>query len=535
MASSFGAAPPDSFERQVETGFRLLSQGRVVEAARLADALIASGTTDPQALLLGCEVRLAQGNPQAALHLISRAVDVAPGQVRLLLRKAHALALLRRRLDARNTAAEAVAVAGDDAQALVAAGRIYGSCDDPASARDVLLKVIEPGSSDPALLYDLAGAQFFTGDFAAAERNLDAVLRVAPQAGHAIYLRSTLRRQTPRDNHVADLESRLRAGFADPSARAACLYALAKELEDLSQDDRSFAVLSQAAALKRKTLRYDVRAECSTIDAIRSTYSTPAMHGVERPGSEGMGEDIVFIVGMPRTGTTLVERMLGRHSDVRSAGELPDFGEHLAAAVRGALAEKPGQTPVEASLSLDFESLGHAYLETARQAAPGSRVVVDKMPINFMYCGLIRKALPAARIVHLVRDPMDSCYAIYKTMFNQAYFFSYDLDELATYYATYRRIMAHWHAAMPGSILDVHYEDVVTDIETQARRIIDWCGLEWQSGVVEPSDNEAPSTTASAAQVRQAVYTTSVQKWRRHANGLEPLRMRLVDAGIVAK
>jgi tetratricopeptide (TPR) repeat protein len=516
--------------QQIAAAFDLLRQGRAREAANAADALRAAHPGNAQVLHLCSEAQLALGDDAGALQHLDAAIAAAAEPRSLLLRKAHLLLGMRRRNDARAAAAAALALAGDDTDTLWAIGRIHGKCDDPVAAGQLYQRAIDAGGSHPSLKFDLAGTQFFTGHFLAAERTLDALLAESPAHGHALHLRSILRRQTVGSNHVADLEGRLRSGFDEPAARAACLYALAKELEDLGESGKSFAVLTEAAATKRRTLRHDAAAERESIAGIRERWTAEAMQAASS-GHDEAGP--VFIVGMPRTGTTLVERMLGRHSEVRSAGELLDFGQALSAAAWRAQAAQPEKSLVEASLSLDFAALGRDYLTGAREAAAGSRWFVDKMPVNYIYCGLIRKALPQARIIHMVRDPLDTCFAIYKTLFNQSYLFSYDLDELANYYIAYHRQMQHWHAVMPGDILDVRYEDVVSDTETQARRLLDWCGLAWEDAVLAPSANTAPSTTASAAQVREPVHARSVGRWRDHEAALAPLRFRLLEAGVI--
>ncbi|GAB2614825.1 tetratricopeptide repeat-containing sulfotransferase family protein [Novilysobacter erysipheiresistens] len=520
-----------AFQRQIGQGYDLLKQGRLDDARHLSERLLAAHADNAEALYLAGEVQLEAGDADAALALISRAVEVAPGQFALLLKKARILNLLRRRSEAKQVAGEAAAVAANNGRALWAVGSVHGRCGDPATERRFYERARAAGVQDPALLYDLATAQFFTGDFAAAEENLDALLADAPGTGHALYLRSTLRRQTEANNHVAELQARLDAGVLDDTGRAACLYALAKELEDLGKAEESFSALSEGAALKRRTLSHDAVAEREAIAAIAGTWSAESM----KAPVEGHDEaGAIFVVGMPRTGTTLVERMLGRHSEVGSAGELLDFGQLLMAAVQKVRASDPAKTPAQASRLIDFAALGRDYMASARQAAAGSPVFVDKMPINFMYCGLIRKALPNARIVHLVRDPLDTCYAVYKTLFNQAYPFSYAQDELGAYYATYHRLMQHWHAVMPGDIVDVHYEDLVADVEGQARRILAHCGLDWQDAVLaSTSDHDAPSMTASAAQVREPVHSRSVGKWRNHEAGLAPLVASLAAARLI--
>jgi tetratricopeptide (TPR) repeat protein len=523
-------AANNALRKQLADGFQFLQQGRLEEAAGLSAVLLATHPRNAETLYLASEVRLAEGEVEAALEWLSAAIEAAPGQLPLLLKQANHLLLLRRRAQAREVAASAAQIVGLDGDALLAIGRVYSKCDDPLSARTLYERARAAGCRDPSLHYDLAATQFFIGEFQQAEQNLDALLQRVPTSGRGWYLRSTLRRQTEASNHVADLQARLAAGLPDAANRSACLYALAKELEDLGQDEQSFGTLVEAATLKRSTLRYDAAAERETIDAIRTRFDASVMQA----HSQGHADDgPIFIVGMPRTGTTLVERMLGRHSEVRSAGELLDFGLALAAAAGKRAANHPGLGRVEAATSIDFADLGRDYATSAREAAAGSHRFIDKMPINYMYCGLIRKALPNARLIHLVRDPVDSCYAVYKTLFNQAYHFSYDLAELADYYVTYHRMMRHWHAVMPGAILDVRYEALVSDTDTQARRILEWCGLDWQAGVMVPSQNEAPSTTASAAQVREPVHSRSVGRSRVHAEGLAPLRARLVAAGII--
>ncbi len=519
-----------SRQQALARAFGLLQQGRAKEAAAISDALLAAHPGDAEVLYLASETRLAMEDPEAALGFISAAVDAVPGELTLLLKKADNLVMLRRRNDARRVAADAVAIAEQDGHALWAFGRVYSHCDDPAGALPLYLGARGSLGNHHALLHDLAMARLFTGDIDGAEQELDTLLAAAPQSAHALYLRSTLRRQTEDRNHVAELEQRLSAGFPDPAARATCLFALAKELEDLGHDDRSFAALAEAASLKRQAITYDAAAERASIESVCEAYTNDVMQ-TEVPGHPETGA--LFIVGMPRTGTTLLERMLGRHSEVASAGELLDFGQLLAAATRKAQADNPGSSMAEASLKIDFAALGRDYMASAREAAGGSAVFIDKMPVNYIYCGMIRKALPNARILHLVRDPMDSCYAVFKTLFNQAYYFSYEFEELAGYYTTYHRTMQHWHQVMPGGILDVRYEDLVTDTEAQARRVLAWCGLDWEDAVLHPADNEAPTTTASAAQVREPVHTRSLQKWRKHEAGLAPLRERLVAAGIV--
>jgi len=244
----------------------------------------------------------------------------------------------------------------------------------------------------------------------------------------------------------------------------------------------------------------------------------------------------IFIIGMPRTGTTLVERILTSHSDVSAVGELTDFPLLMTEMVQERHAiGSPEEGDIDASLRLDFHELGRRYVDCARQLAGGAQYFVDKLPYNFLYCGYILAALPRAKIIHLRRDPLDTCYAVYKTLFFNAYSYSYDLQELADYYVGYRTHMDHWHRALPGRILDVSYEEFVRDPESQARRVLDWCGLSWQASVLEFHAQQRPSMTASAMQVRRPIYTHSIGAWRRSETSLAQVRERLERAGLLSQ
>jgi len=307
---------------------------------------------------------------------------------------------------------------------------------------------------------------------------------------------------------------------------------LSKELEDIGEYNESFAALSEGNRIKRSTLAYDVRNDLDGMQKVMAHYSREAL-AQAAPGEPAAGP--IFIVGMPRTGTTLVERILGSHADVVSLGELVDFPAEMTALAERVYVSTASTEPdfLRASLQMDFAELGRNYLKAVQPLAAGRRHFVDKLPFNFRYCGLIHQALPNAKIVHLTRDPLDTCYAVYKTLFINAYHYSYQLDELAQFYIAYRQTMAHWHAVMPGVICDVSYEDLVADPPAQCRRLLEWCGLPWQDDVLDFHRSRVASTTASTAQVRRPIYTSSVKKWRNFESQLQPVVRRLAAAGLV--
>jgi Sulfotransferase family len=232
----------------------------------------------------------------------------------------------------------------------------------------------------------------------------------------------------------------------------------------------------------------------------------------------------------------LVERILGSHSDVFAAGELNHFAAVLVSAALTKTGGRPLPRPelVAATRELDFAALGAEYLERARPATSHRSHFTDKMPLNYLYCGLIRRALPDARIVHVTRHPMASCYAMFKTLFKDGYPFSYDLNDIAGYYVGYRRLMDHWRQSMPGVIYDISYERLVRDPENESRRLLAACGLEWQRECLEFYRNPTATTTASASQVRRPIYDSSLTQWCHYETQLEGLRAQLLAAGIEA-
>ncbi len=511
-------------------GAGLLRSGRADAAKQVADALLRQFPGTAVVRLFAADASAASGDMTAALACLDAVPAAAPEYPLAALKKSRCLFAIGRRADAVRFAQEAADRVGDDPALMRMLAGILRDCQDVGGAHAWLSRALDAAPGDPGVLYDLALAEYHLNRPDDAEAHIAQLLDVVPLHAPALHLRSALRTQTASDNHVEDLRRRIDRAGADPRLVAAASYALAKELEDLDRFDESVAVLNRGARAFRSTLNYDARAELEAHEEIRSVFTREAFQGL-RPGDAGDGP--IFVVGMPRTGTTLVERMLSAHTQVVSIGEFTEFPRLYGLKLQEAVAANPGTTPSEASLGLDFPGLGRAYLEAARELAGDSPRFVDKLPFNFLYCGYILAALPDARIVHLTRDPLDACYAVYKTLFFGAYGFSYDLDELGSYYLSYRRHMAHWHDVLPGRILDVSYEALVRDPGPELRRLLAWCSLPWEPAVLEFHDQDAPSMTASAMQVRRPVNTASIGSWRRASETFAPLRARFEQAGIL--
>ncbi|MEP7242818.1 MAG: sulfotransferase [Gammaproteobacteria bacterium] len=341
---------------------------------------------------------------------------------------------------------------------------------------------------------------------------------------------STSRRQTVQQTQVTDLERLLLDG-PGPDGEIPLCYALAREFEDLGQYARSFAYLKRGADARRRQLDYRVEMDESAIAEIVRVFDAPLL---ERAPQARAGAGPIFIVGLPRTGTTLVDRILSSHSEVSSLGEINDLPLALTRAADEA-PRTPGvakESSLQRTSQADFAALGADYLRRIAGYGAGKAFLIDKTPLNFLHIGLIRLSMPTAKILHLSRHPLDSGYAMYKTLFRAGYPFSYDLSDVGRYYLAYHRLMDHWRSHLPEGFLDVHYEDLVRDPEVQSRRIVDWCGLEWQPQCLAFHSNPSPAAAASEGQVREPLHSRSVGLWTRYRMELQPLSQVLAPAGL---
>lgn len=489
-----------------------------------------------------------------ALIQIDRALKSRPDMPRMLLNKAQCLLAMGRRGEARQSADAAWSLASRDAVLLDALGSFYSFAGDQRDALKAFERAVALAPDNAHFIFNRATVQRFLGNLSAAEADYDKVIALRPMDFEAYKNRSDLRTQTVERNHVAELEGLVARGFTDWRSETQIRYSLAKEYEDLGEYAKSFAHLQQGALKRRANLNYDVTVDVATVDWIieafpggpaaiqaaadvaaqrHTSISARAIQPVPQP-SAAVQPVPLFIVGLPRSGTTLVDRILGSHSKVKSAGELNDFALAMVAAVRrnNNMAQLPRRELVARSAHIDFAALGREYLERACAAVGACAYFTDKMPLNYLYCGLIRRALPNAKIIHLTRHPMASGYAMYKTLFKDGYPFSYDLREIAQYYGAYRRLMDHWTATMPGAIHTLSYEGLVADQLTESRKLLEFCGLEWEEACADFHRNAAATTTASASQVRQPIYDSSVAQWRHYATQLAPLSEALTSGGI---
>jgi tetratricopeptide (TPR) repeat protein len=383
------------------------------------------------------------------------------------------------------------------------------------------------------LYFNLASIERYQGNLIDSEKHLNDAISLNPFDYEAYLLRSSLTKQTIAKNHIAELKQCLNKVIDKPIGQCQVHYALAKELEDCQSYKESFKQLSMGAALRRSHMQYNIEQDIATLKQITTTFNGKFFTNTNT-ASTSTNNQAIFILGLPRTGSTLVERIISNHDEVFSAGELNNFALCMMAQTKKnyPIAPTTKAALIKRTSQLDFEQLGKSYLHSTRPETEKHNYFVDKLPLNSLYVGLIHKALPKAKIIHVTRHPLDTCYAIYKQLFTEGYPFSYDLMELGKYYIAHHNMMKHWQAVLPGVIHTIAYEDVTNNLAGEAQKLLAYCQLNWQDQCINFEANNSPSTTASASQVRQKVYKTSNGKWRRYEKQLTPLKKLLEQAGI---
>ncbi|WP_170185856.1 tetratricopeptide repeat-containing sulfotransferase family protein [Pseudoxanthomonas dokdonensis] len=384
----------------------------------------------------------------------------------------------------------------------------------------------------PPTLVARAQVLVYLGRFAAAEQDLQACLRRAPEIAQAWWLISKLRRQTNEANHVARLQSLLAGNPARPGDVEFLEYALHKELDDLGDHAGAAAALERACEAKRARLVYSSEESRALVDALIRMPAGDATGagGEAREGGDG-AKIPIFIVGMHRSGTTLLEQLLDGHDDIRGVGELYDFTTQMRWATDHHCKGVIDATIVERASGLDWPAVGSGYLQGMQWRLGGERCFTDKLPSNFLNIGFICQALPQARILHMVRDPVEVAFSNLRELFSDANPYSYDQAELAAFHQQYQRLMAHWHQRWPGRILDVSYQRLTRDTEAVLREVCDFCGLQFQPSMLALRERSRGVATASAVQVRGEVHARDVPKWAPYADYLQPFIRTMASAG----
>lgn len=528
-------------QQHYQSAWESYKRGDLETASRRCKSFLKCEQQSAQGWGLLSRISLSQQKPETALSQVDKALDFKPHDVGLHLQRASCLLGLG---DIKGARAILDAVWSEEIDQPVLLDTV-GNLSSRFSQYDRALIAFEKATrlepSNPHYVFNLGITRQVLGDLVGAEECFDTVAALDPSDYEVHWHRSRLRKQTISKNHISEIEAIIGGGLQSWRGQTHLHYSLGKEYEDLGNYESSFQHIDLGAKARRSHIQYSVEADVEVIDSVIANFSNSvSQENLENASTQ---EPVViarsrctaiFVVGLPRTGTTLVERIIGRHPNVSPAGELNYFPIELERE-----AQKSVHTPirtridlVEAARKIDFRRLGRAYIDRVLDQLGSTSCFTDKQPSNFLYCGLIHAALPDAKIVHVTRHPVDTCFAIFKTLFDKGYPYSYDLEELASYYIAYKRLMDHWHKTIPGVIHEVAYEDLVGDQEGESRRLVEHSGLQWNRDCLDFHHSRSPSVTASAAQVRQPIYDTSIGRWRKYGQQLAPLVRQLRHAGI---
>lgn len=401
-----------------------------------------------------------------------------------------------------------------------------------ADRYDTALRLIDHASSrvppSHLLAYSRANALKYIGRMEEATDEFERCIAMSPHYAFAHWSLAYHVKADPPGSRIGRIraaQSSLPEGTVEQTYLG---YALFKELDDIGEVDQAWSALQGAMRSMRQTIDYDPAREERGLSALLDL----ADGAFVETGSTSDSDLVpIFIVGMPRSGTTVLDRILGNHSDVASAGELNTFSRSLSWVADLFYDVPPGEHPLQALKDVDFSEVGSLYLQRTAGRYAGRTHLIDKNPANVFNAGFIAKALPRAKIVCLLRNPMDTCFSNLKELFSgDAYGYSYDLGEMADHYVRFRRLVEHWQAVLADRFHVVEYETLVADPLRTSEEVMRFCGLPFEPECVDITRNVAPVSTASSSQVRQSINTRGVDAWRKYARYLEPLESRIREA-----
>lgn len=387
---------------------------------------------------------------------------------------------------------------------------------DQAQAIEFVSQAIRWAPHMASLRLARAQMQIFLGRFDAAEEDLQACLRSDPDRANAYWTLALLRKWTAENNHVDGLRRALQRPGLSPLDKTRLYYALHKELDDLGDIPGAFAALEAACKLQRASLQYGKEDTRRLFDKLKRMP-------VREFELEDFGFTPVFVVGMYRSGTTLLEQLMGGHPGMLNAGELHDMAACMRYAANHYFPGATDDVVADRAGAIDFAAVGRQYMSGVRWRVGGHDFITDKWPPNHVNVGFICQAMPQAKVIHMSRDPIETCFSNMRELFAFAAPYSYDQLEMADYHNQYKDLMAHWRQRFPGRILEVTYSDLTRNTEATMRKVAEFCGFPFTEKLLQPNSAGKSVATASAVQVRDKVVAREVPKWAPYEKYLQPL------------
>jgi tetratricopeptide (TPR) repeat protein len=495
---------------------KALNQGLYQQAHQKLIAILQQDKYFADAYFLLAMIASAHHNLAKAIDLIKQANVLLPNNAEYLSQLAkhyaldhnHVQAVSFAELAAKSTSASLSSLTLDTL------GVAYSQMGLHEKAVVFFEKAVAINNENPTYFFNLGASLKFTGDFDGARKAYEKAILLAPNYYKAHSALTGLGGISSDSNHIPQLEKLFKqTQHADD--RLYIGHALAREYEALKDFDKAFYYLETAKAFKLTQFSYSIAEDIALFDSLKEHFSKG-----DKPLNQGFEtKEPIFVVGMPRSGTTLVERIISQHSDVTSAGELQHFGLLLKKMAKTTSNRVIDADTIKATSTINFEKLGQAYIESTRAITGKTARFVDKMPLNVLYVGFILQALPKAKIVCLDRDPLDTIVSNFRQLFavNQSYYsYSYDLETTTEFYVQFRKLAALWLELFPENFYLVNYEKLVNEPLVESQKLIEFCNLSWQEQCVNIHLNAAPVATASALQVRSPINNRSVGNWKKY-------------------
>jgi len=518
-----------SLPPELRTVISYLANNKVQDAERLAKHFLRDNKTHPEGMRLLAEVLTRKNILDEAQFLLETLVALQPKMIPARLQLFHVLMRRQRFHSAFDIAAslnkDAPTDTGEIKRAYAAAAFAVGNIEE---AKDLYAQLAKSAPADH--LIPISQGHIFNaiGERENAVAAFQRCISLKPAHGDSYWSLANTKSYRFDDDEIASMQKIEEGDALSTLDRVQICFALGKALEDKNLFDDAFNYYDRGNSLKLPTTHYDPVQLRKRVQAQIDVCTSELFESRQHVGVQNI--DPIFIVGLPRAGSTLLEQILASHSQVDGTMELHNVLD-LAKRLRGRDADQDGTPRYPAILGdLDndlFAQFGAQFIDQTRIYRGSGQLFIDKMPNNFFHIGLIKLILPNAKIIDARRHPMACCFSGYKQLFGEGQEFSYGLSQIGEYYKEYVRLMAHWDAVLPGHVLRVNHEDVVADLETQVHRILDYCGLEFESACLEFHKTERTVRTPSAEQVRQPIYTSGLEQWKNFEHYLAPLKEAL--------
>ena len=535
-AAGDGRGAEEAFEKHLELASRhpelaeaakRLRGGNLAQAERLCRDILRKDPTDVVAIRLLAMIGTRLGHLEDARNLLERCLELAPNFH--LARHNYAVVLFRRHevVGAMEQVEKLLAAEPDNPNYLILKGTVLVRKGDHAEALVLYERILASYPNQPGAHLNYGHTLKTVGRLGEAVAAYRRSIELSPSAGEAWWSLANLKTFRFGDEDIAAMRAASRPDGGDPEEQAHLAFALGKALEDRGEYDESFEYYRRGNAIRGRHHRHSPKV--NAVNTARQMKALDAQFFAERAGWGTPARDPIFIVGLPRAGSTLLEQILASHSLVEGTAELPDI-----IALSRRLGERTRRNPAskypEILRELTAErarELGEGYLASTAIQRHGRPYFIDKMPNNFQHIGMIHLILPNARIIDARRHPMACCFSCYKQLFARGQTFTYDLTYLGRYYRDYVTLMDHWDEVLPGRVLRIQYEELVADTEVQVRRLLDYCGLPFEAQCLRFYETERAVRTPSAEQVRRPVYREGLEHWRHYEQHLDPLKEAL--------